>query len=151
MVRRLAELTGLQNQAETLVRVLMGLAMLLGSGSGQLLEYAQAPKAIDNLAIIIRSSTDPDSKAIATSIFANLVRHIYCLGKMVLHQLLSSSYSPQCSINPVHGRFEKWQNPPTGALYDERRLMQDRQFESRCNRKSKGCVRRQMIQAPEML
>ena len=53
----------------------MGLAMLLNSAPGHLGEFAEVPHAIDNLAAIIRSSDDPDSKAIATSIFANLVSH----------------------------------------------------------------------------
>lgn len=73
MVSRLAELTGLNGQPETLVRVLMGLAMLLGSKPEHLTDFAKTPKAIDNLAAVIRNSEDPDSKAIATSIFANLV------------------------------------------------------------------------------
>ena len=72
MLTKLTGLLGLEGQPETLVRVLMALAMLLGDGAELLRELAQAPKAIDRLAAIIRSSEDPDSKAIATSIFANL-------------------------------------------------------------------------------
>ena len=71
--KKLAALTGMHEQPETLVRVLMGLAMLLSSAPGHLTEFADVPHAIDNLAITIRSSEDQDSKAIATSLFANLV------------------------------------------------------------------------------
>ena len=63
----------MHEQPETLVRILMGLAMLLSSAPDHLTEFAEVPQAIDNLVVIIRGSEDPDSKAIATSIFANLV------------------------------------------------------------------------------
>ena len=73
MIRSLCGLLGLKKQPETLVRVLMALAMLLGHNPKGLADIAGSPGAVENLAAIMRSSDDDDSKHIATTIFSNLV------------------------------------------------------------------------------
>ena len=81
MIPRLAGLLGIRDQPETLVRALMGIAMLLGDSPGRLQQLAAAPGAVKSMAAIMRGSDDQDSKAIATSIFAALVRPPCCVCK----------------------------------------------------------------------
>ena len=79
MIPSLAGLLGIRGQPETLVRALMGIAMLLGNSPGRLQQLAAAPGAVKSMAAIMRGSDDQDSKAIATSIFAALVRVPCCV------------------------------------------------------------------------
>jgi len=87
MIGSLSGLLGVKKQPETLVRALMALAMLLGNNPAGLAEIAGSRGAVENLAVIMRSSDDDDSKHVAATIFSNLV-------------LLFPVFPLPCCLNP---------------------------------------------------